>query len=83
MIFEICVTAALYDQSNWKYMHFVDMMWDCCQVLEELSLDAELNILQAYDRVVGRGKKRKQATNVTETAAAGSESGTQVCVCVH
>ena len=52
-------------------------------MLEELSLDAELNILQAYDRVVGRGKMRKQATNVTETAAAGSESGTQVCVCVH
>jgi len=33
----------------------------CCQVLEELTLDAELNILQAYDRAVGRSKQRSPA----------------------
>jgi len=48
-------------------------------VLEELALDAELNILQAYDRSVGRGKQRKQATNAAETSAtATDESGTSV-----
>jgi len=41
-------------------------------VLEELALDAELNILQAYDSAVGRGKQRKPADEITAT---GSESG--------
>ena len=44
-------------------------------MLEELALDAELNILQAYDRAVGRGKPRKQAANTDEFTAADSESG--------
>jgi len=44
-------------------------------VLEELALDAELNILQSYDRAVGRGKQHKQAMNAAETTAADSESG--------
>lgn len=41
-------------------------------MLEELALDAELNILQVYDRAVGRGKQRKPADEMT---AADSESG--------
>jgi len=44
-------------------------------VLEELALDAELNILQTYDRVVGRGKQRKQAANAAEATAVADEPG--------
>jgi len=45
-------------------------------VLEELALDAELNILQAYDRAVGRGKQHKP--NEDMTPAAGGK-----CHCLH
>jgi len=37
-------------------------------VLEELALDAELNILQAYDRAVGRGKQHKPNEDMTPAA---------------
>ena len=55
----------------------------CCQVLEELALDAELNILQSYDRAVGRGKQHKQAMNAAETTAADSESGLWIYTLGH
>jgi len=44
-------------------------------MLEELALDAELNILQTYDRAVGRGK---QDSTAAETTAASRESGMSV-----
>jgi len=42
-------------------------------VLEELALDAELNILQSYDRVIGRGRQRKPL----DSAARDDEAGIQ------
>ena len=57
-------------------MDYLAAASDCgFQVHEELSLDAELSILQAYDKAVGRGSKQqraKQATNTTTTTAASA-----------
>ena len=47
----------------------------CGQVLEELGLDAELNILQAYDRAVGRGKQNKQTSSAVDATAAAAGNG--------
>lgn len=44
-------------------------------MLEELALDAELNILQAFDRAVGRGKQAKPVSGVDDTTVTDSEIG--------
>ena len=41
-------------------------------MLEELALDAELSILQAYDRAVGRGKKQKPTSGAADMTSAAS-----------
>ena len=44
-------------------------------MLEELALDAELNILQAFDRAVGRGKQVKPVSGVDDITVTDSETG--------